>query len=142
MSDDIEKWKLMNGISDATNSFPPADSYDRSIWEWNTRQKALSDRSNIPPGHYNGVPINLDIYHPSGSSGPSWSELSDQQRRGALIAAVIAGLFFVGAWIIERKQMQSFGDVFALALVTLLVYAVGYVLIRGLGRLLGFFRKT
>lgn len=139
--DEIEKYKLNMGFSNASNSQPTVDLADRARWDFNTQQAALLDSSKIPPGYYGGAPINMPTYGAGGGSAPKWSELSGAQRRDVVIAFVIAGFFAVGLWVFEDKAMTSIWDFVALLFVSMLVYALSYLALRGIGNLVVLFRK-
>lgn len=141
MSDDIETWKLNQGFSNATNSAPPAESYQRSVWEQNTRQAAAHDSSNIPPGYYNGIPINMPDYSSGGGGSYKWSDYSKSQQRDTIIALIIAALFGIGLCIFEKKPMTSIWDGVAVFVVSLIVLAFSYLILRTLSIVIGLLRK-
>lgn len=141
MSDDNETWKLNQGFSNATNSPPPADPYQRSVWEYNTRQAAAHDSSNIPGGHYNGIPINMPDYSSGGGGAFNWSELSGPERRDRIIALIIAALFGIGLCIFEKKPMTSIWDGVAVFVFSLIVLAFSFLILRTLSNVIGLLRK-
>ena len=129
------------GFSNASNSQPPVDLADCARWDFNTPQAALLGSSKIPLGYYGGVPINMPTYGAGGCSSPKWSELSGAQRRDGVIAFVIAGFFAAGLWVFKDKAVTSIWDFVALLFVSMLVYALSYLALRGISNLVGLFRK-